>query len=829
MRISVTRKLGSTYLLIIVVSLIFSLLSAIQLNRYRNIDNEYSLVILPSIVSLKKAVNQTADLNGKYKSWIFLSDLSEREKINSLYEGDYKKNIASITRTFELSKNTEDIKTLHSINEINDKIFRNTKIINTNLNNIEAFFDENKVNESVINFQDSIEPFLDKNLASYKLLLEQSIKRQSLINQRKENYFSSVSSMFILSIIAIAIISLFSLFYTRRRILNPLITLEEIVRDISIGEINKVPVNHKSDEIAQMQNSLGNMIDGLIEKINFSNEIGEGNYNASLNVLNEKDKLGNSLIEMSRKLRKNDQAINEFQLSLKNAQSIAKMGNWEYNLENENFFWSDELYMIFEFEEKNSFKEIRDAFNAKIHPDEKSYFDNIFNFIDKHFSFEQRIICKDGSIKYLYAKGYMEREDQNSSKNRIIKGVFQDITERKIIEQELELSKLNAEKLAKSRDEFMSGMSHEIRTPLNGIMGFTSLLVDNDNFTLEQKKYINAIKSSGEILLVIINDILDMAKIEAGKMNIEQIPVSLQVVLSAVLDAFNIKILENKIKLKVNIDPEIPDLFLSDPVRISQIFYNLISNAVKFTSLEDEIKIDITIDQDSIDKLTLKFIITDSGIGIPKEKHESIFSPFIQSNDDTSRLYGGTGLGLSIVKKIILLMGGSITVESELGKGAKFTFYIPVNKVKEDISKLTSGKEDTDGANSALAQSDKIKILAAEDNPINQLLLTAILKQINAEFIIVENGQILLDVYKEKNFDVILMDLMMPVKDGFQSTIEIRNLEDKMKSEIPIIAVSADVTEMVTIKCKQIGMSGYLSKPFVKNDLVEIIERLIKQ
>jgi CheY-like chemotaxis protein len=146
---------------------------------------------------------------------------------------------------------------------------------------------------------------------------------------------------------------------------------------------------------------------------------------------------------------------------------------------------------------------------------------------------------------------------------------------------------------------------------------------------------------------------------------------------------------------------------------------------------------------------------------------------------------------------------------------------------------LISGKEDTDKSNGSLAQSDKIKILAAEDNPINQLLLTAILKQINAEFIIVENGQILLDVYldvyKDKHFDVILMDLMMPVKDGFQSTIEIRNLEDKMKSEIPIIAVSADVTEMVTIKCKQIGMSGYLSKPFVKNDLVEIIERLIKE
>lgn len=146
---------------------------------------------------------------------------------------------------------------------------------------------------------------------------------------------------------------------------------------------------------------------------------------------------------------------------------------------------------------------------------------------------------------------------------------------------------------------------------------------------------------------------------------------------------------------------------------------------------------------------------------------------------------------------------------------------------------MISGKEDTDKSNGSLAQSDKIKILAAEDNPINQLLLTAILKQINAEFIIVENGQILLDVYldvyKDKHFDVILMDLMMPVKDGFQSTIEIRNLEDKMKSEIPIIAVSADVTEMVTIKCKQIGMSGYLSKPFVKNDLVEIIERLIKE
>ncbi len=430
---------------------------------------------------------------------------------------------------------------------------------------------------------------------------------------------------------------------------------------------------------------------------------------------------------------------------------------------------------------------------------------------------------KDGKLTDVLFNGSVYKDDRGNVLGVVI--VARDVTDQKRIARELTEAKELAEKLAGAKDQFLASMSHEIRTPLNGIIGFTKILLRNDTTEI-QRHQLDAIKTSSDILLVLINDILDLAKIEAGKMNIETTELKLSELINSVLGSFELRFQEKELKINKQYDDGIPKILIGDPVRINQILLNLLSNSVKFTDHGGQISISVNLLTQDKEKTNVEITISDTGIGISPEKLEIIFQPFMQSSNDTARKYGGTGLGLSIVNQLVDLMGGTISVKSQLNKGSAFTISLPLKKsTATEISKDIETKIFTN----ELKQLGKLKILLAEDIPINQYLAQTILHDFGFETDTAENGKIAIELLEKNYYDIILMDLMMPEMNGFEATQHIRSKMLPPKSTIPIIALTADVTKADVDKCTEIGMNEYVSKPINETDLLNKIALLVNR
>jgi CheY-like chemotaxis protein len=320
--------------------------------------------------------------------------------------------------------------------------------------------------------------------------------------------------------------------------------------------------------------------------------------------------------------------------------------------------------------------------------------------------------------------------------------------------------------------------------------------------TAQKKEYLSAIKMSGDALIVLINDILDLAKVDAGKMTFEKTPFKIKPSILSMLHLFETKIQEKNLKLITQYDSTIPNVLVGDPVRLHQIILNLVSNAVKFTA-KGNITVSVDLLHEDDRTVILKFSVTDTGIGISEEKIETIFENFQQATSETSRLYGGTGLGLAIAKQLIEPQGGSIHVKSTIHEGSTFSFTLPFQKTDADVV-LEKELMELD------AELKDITVLVVEDIPLNQLLMKTLLDDFGFEHNIAENGKIAIEKLKEKDYDVILMDLQMPEMNGFEATEYIRNT---LHSTIPIIALTADVTTADLSKCTAVGMDDYLAKP----------------
>jgi PAS domain S-box-containing protein len=443
---------------------------------------------------------------------------------------------------------------------------------------------------------------------------------------------------------------------------------------------------------------------------------------------------------------------------------------------------------------------------------------------------------KDGELTDVLFNGSIYKDEKGIVLGVVI--VARDITEQKRISTELseaivfaelatglaeeakikaEQATLRAENAVKAKQQFLSNMSHEIRTPMNAIIGFTKVLLKTE-LTAKQKEYLTSIKMSGDALIVLINDILDLAKVDAGKMTFEQIPFKLSLSISAMLYLFVAKIQEKNLKLIKEYDDRIPEVLLGDPVRLHQIILNLISNAVKFTS-RGKITVSIKLLTDNEEKVTIQFSISDTGIGIAKDKISKIFDNFQQASSGTSRLYGGTGLGLAIVKQLVESQEGSISVKSKVEEGSTFSFVLPFLKTKEEAAtELEIVEVDSEITD--------IKILVAEDIPLNQLLMRTLLDDFGFECDIAANGKLAIEMLRSKSYDIILMDLQMPEMNGFEATEYIRYT---MNSSIPIIALTADVTTVDLAKCKAVGMNDYIAKPVDDRLLYSKIVGLVKK
>ena len=417
--------------------------------------------------------------------------------------------------------------------------------------------------------------------------------------------------------------------------------------------------------------------------------------------------------------------------------------------------------------------------------------------------------------------------------NETISGVTiiaYDVTAQVMAKKELTDAKINAElktKIAeeavKSKQQFLSNMSHEIRTPMNAIIGFTNVVLKT-SLDDSQREYINAIKESGDSLIVLINDILDIAKVDSGKITFEKIPFSLSNSVATMLHLFEPKIKEKKVELYYEYDPSIPLNLIGDPMRLRQIILNLMSNAVKFTP-KGKITIRLNLLKEEAEKATIEFLIIDTGIGIPKNRLSDIFNNFEQATKGTSSSYGGTGLGLAIAKQLVELQGGTISVNSEEGKGSTFRFVLNFDKqnTQEEITLINTAmvvQETLFEKKSA----ENIKVLVVEDIALNQLLIKIILLDFGYDVTIAGNGKIAIENLQENKYDIILMDLQMPEMNGFEATKYIRNV---MNFDIPIIALTADVTSVDVEKCIAAGMNDYVSKPIDEKILYEKINSLL--
>ena len=454
----------------------------------------------------------------------------------------------------------------------------------------------------------------------------------------------------------------------------------------------------------------------------------------------------------------------------------------------------------------------------------------------KGFVADYPLTIRDHKLTDVLFNGSIYKDEQGNVLGVVV--VARDITEQKRIEKELTEAKIFAEEATKiaeeakrnaelatgiaenavkAKQQFLSNMSHEIRTPMNAIVGFTRVMLKTD-LSAKQREYVSAIKMSGDALIVLINDILDLAKVDSGKMTFEKIPFKLSSSIASMLHLFEPKIEEKNLVLVKEYDDKIPEVLMGDPVRLHQIILNLVSNAVKFTT-NGKITVSVKILSEDDEKVSVQFAITDTGIGIAKDKLDKIFENFQQAYSGSTRLYGGTGLGLAIVKQLVEPQGGSIQVESEINEGSTFSFILPFNKTEKEVEL----EEEIVELHSEITN---VKVLVVEDVALNQLLMRTVLDDFGFECDIAANGKIAIDKLNNFNYDIILMDLQMPEMNGFEATEYIRNT---MKSKIPIIALTADVTTVDLAKCKVIGMNDYITKPVDEKILYNKIIMLVKK
>ncbi|MEI6947865.1 ATP-binding protein [Paraflavisolibacter sp. H34] len=378
----------------------------------------------------------------------------------------------------------------------------------------------------------------------------------------------------------------------------------------------------------------------------------------------------------------------------------------------------------------------------------------------------------------------------------------------------LNQSERKIKEAARLKEQFMANMSHEIRTPMNSIIGFTNLL-KRTNLNDSQRQYVQNIHSAGENLLVLVNDILDLSKIESGMMHLEETNFSLRSLISSIGAMFIERIKEKKLELKIEVASETPDILCGDAIRLTQVLVNLLSNAVKFTE-RGGITIVVTSIYCTEERARLRLVVEDTGIGIAREKQAAVFERFQQADSETTRKFGGTGLGLSIVKQLVQLQKGSIELQSEPGRGSKFTveleFKIP------DANEMLSNAIAAEAATPV--KLDTIKVLIAEDNTMNQQLIRHLMKSWNIECTLVNNGAEALEALKRQSFSLVLMDIQMPVMDGYTATGIIRN---ELHMDIPIIAMTAHAMIGEKEKCMQLGMNDYVSKPIKETVLYNMI------
>lgn len=440
-------------------------------------------------------------------------------------------------------------------------------------------------------------------------------------------------------------------------------------------------------------------------------------------------------------------------------------------------------------------------------------------FFEQNSYLEFRLKHKKGDYRIFSANGKVIKDENGTFK--YYTGIARDISALKEAKMELYHAKERAEQALLAKSQFLSIMSHEIRTPMNAVIGMSHLLIEGDPRE-DQLENLKTLQFSAESLLELINNILDFSKMDSGKIELEKVKFNLGNIIQRIIHSYTFQIRKKNLEIVLDMDPYLPGEVIGDPLRLAQIIHNLMSNAIKFTD-SGLVRLGLEVVDRNKRSVTIRFVVQDTGIGIDEEKKDMIFEAFTQAESHTSRKYGGTGLGLAIVKKLIELHRSEIAVESVPGGGALFRFDIIFEKVKKE-----------DRLNIIMSQSpDKslgnIRVLVAEDNLVNQMMLKKFLQRWKvSQLTFANDGREAMDKYADSDFDIVLLDLQMPVMDGFEVADRIRNWSDAAKSNIPIVALSASSYTEVKDQLKQAGINDYISKPFNPDDLFSVLFKYLK-
>ena len=435
---------------------------------------------------------------------------------------------------------------------------------------------------------------------------------------------------------------------------------------------------------------------------------------------------------------------------------------------------------------------------------------------DRFDTFELEISRRDGGTLWVESNARFLRDE--AGRPISILGVIRDITERKKVEADLKKAKETAEAANQAKSEFLANMSHEIRTPMNGVIGMTDLLLDTP-LSVEQREYVESLRVSAEMLLSIINEVLDFSKIESGRLELENIDFDLGVLCRGVGDAILPKARQKHLTFHIDLADNVPVLLKGDPLRLRQVLLNFCDNAVKFTA-SGQIRVGISVDHQNETAVGLRFEVADTGIGIPDEQQQKIFDAFTQVDASTTRKYGGTGLGLAISRRIVSLLGGEIGLVSQPGRGAVFHFLVTLEKQRPCPIPIQAQNRP---ARAASDDRRKLKILIVEDNPISLKVIAQMVERLGHDCFMAVNGAEAVESFAQKPFDLVLMDIQMPVMDGITATRHIQGLQRHSGRKVPIIALTANAVAGDRERFLNQGLDDYIPKPLRLDTLRTVI------
>jgi PAS domain S-box-containing protein len=534
----------------------------------------------------------------------------------------------------------------------------------------------------------------------------------------------------------------------------------------------------------------------------------DGNYQASVYLAYDitERKKAETLLQNSRE---------QYELAVAGSND----GIWDWDLRTNDLYlsprWKDQLgYQDHEL--TNNF----DTFKSNLHPDDAP---RVLALAEKYIAGtegryvqEFRMRHKDGTWRWILAQGAAVRGEDGIPVR--VAGSHTDITAQRDYVEQLASAKDAADAANRAKSEFLANMSHEIRTPMNGVIGMAQLLRFTD-LTAEQEEYLSGIEASGNNLLGIINDILDLSKIESGKIELEYADFSLRKAIEDVITTQISRIHQKHLTLQKELPVNLPEVIRGDQLRIKQILLNLLGNAIKFTE-QGSITIAVRLMEQGAGRVLIRLTVRDTGIGMPPEALQKIFNPFEQADTSTTRRFGGTGLGLSICSKLADLMGGTITVESSPGAGSSFNLELPFE--------LSSAAMNRQEHSMPLPEQPArlLSILIAEDNMMNQRMLELLLQKIGHNAICTNNGKEALERWRRGGVDLILMDIQMPVMTGVEALEAIRAEEQANGGHLPIIALTADALKGTEEKLLKAGFDGYLTKPVKTKELADELARL---